>query len=215
MALPLKVFILGVPNCKPNARVFIKCSMSGFGWARSGGGGGGPWGTHPPSGHAGMEGGDGCPGGTHPPPFRKVTSWLPSSAFLLPDGCPQGIGAGLLGGSFNSQSVISWQRSSTSWCSSWSARLPSSVWRWHGVSLLGWGFSWGEWGSPSTSEGCNWSYEESPPTAIIYALTWFSEGATAWIAMASPHNSVTLMVPCVAHCISSVEQNKTTDSIAE
>ena len=41
--------------------------------------------------------------GTDPSSLRKLTSWLPSLAFPLPDGCPQGVGAGLLGGAFNSQ----------------------------------------------------------------------------------------------------------------
>ena len=91
--------------------------------------------------------------GTHPPPIRKVTFWSPFLAFLLPDGCPQGIGAGLLGDAFNLWSVISWWRSSTRWHSLWSARLPSSAWRQCRVSPLGWGLSWGEWGSPSSSEG--------------------------------------------------------------
>ena len=54
-----------------------------------------------------------------------------------------------------------------------------------------------------------------PPTAMIYALTWFSEGATAWMAMVSSHNSIALTAPCVAHCIFSVKQNRATDSIVE
>ena len=72
---PLKVFILGVPKCNPDARVLIKHPMSGLGGAGFGGEGDGPVGVHPPSGHAGAGDGDGCPRGTHPPPLRKVTSW--------------------------------------------------------------------------------------------------------------------------------------------
>ena len=152
MALLLKVFILGVPTCKPNVRVLIRCPTSGLGGAGCGGCRGGPWGTQPPSGHTGVGDGDMCPGGTHPSPLRKVTSQSSPLRFPLPDGFPHGVGGGLLGCAFSSQSAISHWRSSMSWHSSWSVRLPSSAWRWHGVSPLGWGLSGGEWGSPSLYE---------------------------------------------------------------
>ena len=47
--------------------MLIRCPTSGFARAGPGGWGDGPWGTHPPSGHAGAGDGDGCLGGTHPP----------------------------------------------------------------------------------------------------------------------------------------------------
>ena len=47
---------------------------------------------------------------------------------------------------------------------------------WHFPTWVG--LSWDEWGSPSSSEAGGWSFEESLPTAITYALTWVSEGAT-------------------------------------
>ena len=53
MALLLKVFILRVPKCIiTDARVLIKCPTSGLGGAGFVGGGDGPLGAHPPSGHA-------------------------------------------------------------------------------------------------------------------------------------------------------------------
>ena len=75
--------------------------------------------------------------------------------------------------------------------------------------IMGW------WGSPSSSDYGDWSFEESPPTAITYTLTWFSKGATAGMAMASSCNSVALMALHVVHCISSAEQNRATNSIME
>ena len=54
-------------------------------------------------------------------------------------------------GAFSSQSAISLQRSSQSWCNSWSVRSPTSAWRWHGVPPSGWGLPAGKWGSPSPS----------------------------------------------------------------
>ena len=95
-ALPLKVFILGVPKCNPDTEVLIRCPTSGFARAGLGDWGGGPWGTHPPSGHAGA--GDGWLGRTHPPPLGKVTSGLSPLGLLLPEGFPQRVGWGLLGG---------------------------------------------------------------------------------------------------------------------
>ena len=60
-------------------------------------------------------------------------------------------------------------------------------------------------GFPFPSEGGDWGFEGSPPTAITYALTLVSEGAIALTAMASCHNPIALMVPWVGHCMSSVE----------
>ena len=215
MALPLRVFILGVPNCKPNAREFSKCPMSGFGWAGSGGGGGGP--IRNPStiwSCSGKRWGWLSQGN---PPSVSQKGYLLVALFGIP--APWWVSprhwCRAAGGAFNSQSVISWWRSSSSWCSSWLARLPRSTCRWCGISPLGWGLSWGEWGSPSSSEGGGWDFEDSPPTAIIYALTWASEGATALTAMASSHCFIALTTPCVVCCISSVEQNRVTNSVAE
>ena len=74
VALPLKVFILGVPKHNPNAKVLIWHPTSGFARAGLKGWGGG-WGTHPQSGHTGTGAGDGCLRETHLPPLGKVTSW--------------------------------------------------------------------------------------------------------------------------------------------
>ena len=66
----------------------------------------------------------------------------------------------------------------------------------------------GKWGSPSPSEHGDWSFGGSPPTAIIYTLTWVSERAIALTAMASSHNTIALMAPWVMCCMSSVEQTE-------
>ena len=89
MAFPLKVLIWGAPKGSPVANVLIKHPTFTLGWIGVRGWGGGPWGTHPPSGCVGAGGWNGCPGGTHPPPLRKVTSWLPTSGSLLPTGFPK------------------------------------------------------------------------------------------------------------------------------
>ena len=48
-----------------------------------------------------------------------------------------------------------------------------------------------------------------------YAVIWASEGAIALTVMASPCNSIAFTILQVAHCNSSTEQNKTTNSMAE
>ena len=155
VASPLKVLILGVPKCNPDVRVLIRCPTSTLHWADVGGWGGGLWGTHPPSGHVGAVGGIGCPGGIPPSPLGKVTSWSPSSGLCLLLGFPKVLVEGFWG-AFSMQSATSQGRSSKSWCNLWSARLPSSAWRWCGLPTPGWGLPVGEWGSPSPSEGGDW-----------------------------------------------------------
>ena len=86
--------------------------------------------------------GSGLPQWTPPYPSLKgdllvILLWVPTPQAAYP--C---IWRGLLGDMFTLQSVISWLRSSTSWCSLWSARSPSSTWRWCGIPLL-WGVCWG------------------------------------------------------------------------
>ena len=73
----------------------------------------------------------------------------------------------------------------------------------------------GVWGSPSSSEGGDWSFEGALATALTYALMSISEGAIAQMAMALSHNTVALMAQWVAHCMSSVEQNRATNSITK
>ena len=63
--------------------------------------------------------------------------------------------------------------------------------------IRGWvGFSFLLWG---------W---RSPPTAMIYALTWVSEGATALTVMALPHNSCLNSLKCsTMHVLCWAEQS--------
>ena len=159
-----------------------------------------------------MGDGDGCPGDTHPPPLRKVTSQSSSLGLPLTDGCPQGIGGGLLGciQLMECNLLAEILHGLMQFVVSEVAKLCLEVIQ---SSPLGWGLSVGEWGSPSPSEGGKWGFEGSPPTAIIYTLTWVSEGAIALTAMALSGNSVTLMAPQVVCCMSSVEQNRATNSV--
>ena len=150
---------LGVPKCKPNTSILMRCPTSGSAAAGLRGWGGGPRGTHPPPGCTGAGVGDGCPGGTHLPPLGKVTSWSSSLKLPLPEGLPQGAGWGLLGGACCLWSAISWWRSSMSCYSSWSVRSPSSAWRHHRVPPHWWGLPVGELVSSSSSEGGDCSLE--------------------------------------------------------
>ena len=152
------MFILGVPKHNPDANMLIRCPTSGFARAGLGDWGGGPWGTHSPFGHAWAGEWDGCLGGTHPPPLGKVTSWSSLLGFPLPDGSSQGVGWGLLGCVCSSQSAISWWRSFTNWCSSWSVRLPNSAWRQCRVPHLG--------------EGYQWVNEIHPPPLRLKIMVW-------------------------------------------
>ena len=70
-------------------------------------------------------------------------------------------------------------------------------------SLLG-----GVCSSPSPFEG----FEHN---VTRYTLVWATEGTIALTVMASPHNSIAFTILQVAHCNSSVEQNRTTNSVAE
>ena len=188
MASLLKVFILGVPKCNPNARVLIRCPMSELGWA-------GIWWLR--RWCLGSPSSIWCRGrrwqwlsqGNPPSPSQKDD--LPVILIRIPT--PWWVSPrhwwGTSGGAFSSWSAISWQRSSTSWCNLWLARSPSSAWRWCRVSPLGWALSVSEWSSPSPSEGWDWCFEGSPPTAIIYTLKWVSEVAIALMAMALSRNS--------------------------
>ena len=173
-----------------------------------------PWETHPPPGHAEAGARDGGLGGTHPPPLGKVTSGSSPSKLLLPEGSAQGVGWGLLGGACSSQNVISWWRSSTSRCSSWSARLPSFVWGHCRVPPPWWVLPVGELGSSSPSKGHH-SLEGSTPLTVMYALIWGSKGAMVLMAMDPLHNSIAFMAPHDAHCISSIMQNIATNSLAK
>ena len=99
--------------------------------------------------------------------------------------------------------------------SSWSARLPSSAWRWHVVLPPRGELPVGEWGLPSPSEGGDCCLEWSPPATAIYASMWCSKGAMTRMAIGSSLSSVAFMAPHDAHCISSVMWNGATDSVAE
>ena len=124
--LPLKVLIFGVPKCRPNVRVVISCPISDLDGAGHGTCRGGPEGTLPPTDCSGSADGVGCLNGPYLPPPGKVTSQSSSSGSLLPNGHTHSFGGGLLGGTFIPHCAISCVRSSMSWCSSWSARSPSS-----------------------------------------------------------------------------------------
>ena len=87
MGVLLKVFILRVPKCNPNARVLIKCPTSGLGGAGFGGEGDGPVGAHPHLVMLGLEMGM-VALGEPTLPLRKVTSWPSPLGFPLPDGFP-------------------------------------------------------------------------------------------------------------------------------
>ena len=57
-----------------------------------------------------------------------------------------------------------------------------------------------------------WGFKHN---VTMYALVWASEGAMALTVMASPCNSIAFAILQVACCNSSVEQSRTTDSVAE
>ena len=92
---PLNVLILGVPMCRPDVRVVIKCPMYGPVGAGHGGHGGGPQGTLPPAGCSATQ--VACLSGPHLPPPGKVTSWSSSSGSQLPDGHAHSFGGGSWG----------------------------------------------------------------------------------------------------------------------
>ena len=79
----------------------------------------------------------------------------------------------------------------------------------------GWGLPVGDCESPSPSEGRDHGLEGSPPTTVIYALTWCSNGAIVRTAIGSSHNSIAFMALHDAYCISSVMKNRATDSVAK
>ena len=159
-----------------------------------------------------LRAGDGndCHGGNPSSPLRKVTSWSSPLGFLLPDGFPHGmLVESFWGGAFSAWTVQSPVAEILHKLMQFMISKVTKLLLGDDVefSHLGWRLSVGVWGSPSFSEGGDWSFEGSLPTALIICnLMWISKGTIALTAIASSHNTiVTLMAPQVAHCMSSVE----------
>ena len=73
----------------------------------------------------------------------------------------------------------------------------------------------GEWDSHSPSKGGDHGLEGSPPSMVIYALMRYSKGAMVQMAMGSSCNSIAFTALQDVHYISSVVQNRATDSVAK
>ena len=164
VALPLKVFIWGVPRCSPVANVFIKFPMSSPGWAGTGGVGIEEVVLQAPTLYLVVQGQEVKMLLWVNPPSQKgdllfIHIRIPISHRISPR-C-------LWWGAFSSQSVISLQSSSMSCCNSLSASPPRFAWRCCRVLPPGWGLPGGKWGSSSPSESKGWALDGSPVTAAI------------------------------------------------